>query len=99
MSSWLTFAVFCCEIVPLSPQAVGSTPVIMGKKLRTAYYAGKNYMEVDVDISCSAVRACSACGFRRFHSPCFVGVLSIGQLQALRPSLVSFDGAVHLATA
>eukprot|EP01134_Creolimax_fragrantissima_P004401 CFRG4401T1 len=36
-------------------QAVGSTPVIMGKKLRTAYYIGKNYLEVDIDISNSKV--------------------------------------------
>lgn len=27
----------------------------MGKKLRTAYYQGSNYTEVDVDISCSKV--------------------------------------------
>lgn len=44
-------------------QAVGSTPVILGTKLRTAYSKGPNYFEVDVDISCSAVaqRVTSMC--------------------------------------
>lgn len=36
-------------------QAVGSTPAIIGKKLRQPYYRGKNYFELDVDISSSAV--------------------------------------------
>jgi hypothetical protein len=35
---------------------VGSTPVIMGKKLRTTYHKGANYIETDVDISNSKVR-------------------------------------------
>ncbi|KNC86780.1 hypothetical protein SARC_01074 [Sphaeroforma arctica JP610] len=39
----------------LIKQAVGTTPVIMGKKLRTAYYVGKNYLEIDIDISNSKV--------------------------------------------
>ncbi|DBA00270.1 TPA: hypothetical protein N0F65_007914 [Lagenidium giganteum] len=36
-------------------QAVGSTPAIIGKKLRQPYYRGKHYFELDVDISSSAV--------------------------------------------
>jgi hypothetical protein len=36
-------------------QAVGSTPAIIGTKLRQPYYRGKNYFELDVDIASSAV--------------------------------------------
>uniref|UniRef100_K3W5F2 START domain-containing protein n=1 Tax=Globisporangium ultimum (strain ATCC 200006 / CBS 805.95 / DAOM BR144) TaxID=431595 RepID=K3W5F2_GLOUD len=36
-------------------QAVGSTPAIVGKKLRQPYYHGKQYFELDVDIGSSAV--------------------------------------------
>lgn len=36
-------------------QAVGSTPAIIGKKLRQPYYRGKQYFELDVDIGSSAV--------------------------------------------
>lgn len=38
-------------------QAVGSTPVILGRKLKQVYFRGPNYMEVDVDISTSSVAA------------------------------------------
>lgn len=36
-------------------QAVGSTPAIIGKKLRQPCFRGKNYFELDVDISSSTV--------------------------------------------
>ncbi|GLD95906.1 hypothetical protein PINS_up004584 [Pythium insidiosum] len=36
-------------------QAVGSTPAIIGKKLRQPYYRGRQYFELDVDIASSAV--------------------------------------------
>ncbi|TYZ68896.1 hypothetical protein PybrP1_010965 [[Pythium] brassicae (nom. inval.)] len=36
-------------------QAVGSTPAIIGKKLRQPCYRGKQYFELDVDIGSSAV--------------------------------------------
>lgn len=36
-------------------QAVGSTPAIIGKKLRQPYFSGKQYFELDVDIGSSAV--------------------------------------------
>ena len=36
-------------------QAVGSTPAIIGTKLRQPYYRGPGYFEVDIDISSSAV--------------------------------------------
>lgn len=36
-------------------QAVGSTPALIGKKLRQPYYRGKQYFELDVDIGSSAV--------------------------------------------
>lgn len=36
-------------------QAVGSTPAIIGKKLRQPYFRGKQYFELDVDIGSSAV--------------------------------------------
>ena len=39
----------------------GMRPVIIGKKLTTSYYIGKNYLEVDIDISSSKV-ACMVCG-------------------------------------
>ncbi len=38
-------------------QSVGTTPVILGKKLATKYYRGKNYFEVDVDIGANSVAA------------------------------------------
>ncbi|CEG44159.1 START-like domain [Plasmopara halstedii] len=36
-------------------QAVGSTPSLVGKKLRQPYHRGKQYFELDVDIGSSAV--------------------------------------------
>lgn len=36
-------------------QAVGSTPALIGKKLRQPYFKGKQYFELDVDIGSSAV--------------------------------------------
>lgn len=36
-------------------QAVGTTPAIIGKKLRQPYFSGKRYFELDVDIGSSAV--------------------------------------------
>lgn len=38
-------------------QSVGTTPVILGQKLRTQYYRGERYFEVDVDIGASSVAA------------------------------------------
>lgn len=38
-------------------QSVGTTPVILGQKLRTKYFRGTNYFEVDVDIGASSVAA------------------------------------------
>lgn len=38
-------------------QAVGSTPVILGKKLKQVYYRGPNYFEIDVDITTSSAAA------------------------------------------
>ena len=38
-------------------QSVGTTPVILGQKLRTKYFRGDNYFEVDVDIGASSVAA------------------------------------------
>ena len=38
-------------------QSVGTTPVILGKKLATKYYRGNNYFEVDVDIGANSVAA------------------------------------------
>lgn len=38
-------------------QSVGTTPVILGQKLRTKYFHGPNYFEVDVDIGASSVAA------------------------------------------
>ena len=38
-------------------QSVGTTPVLLGKKLATKYYRGKNYFEVDVDIGANSVAA------------------------------------------
>lgn len=38
-------------------QSVGTTPVLLGQKLTTKYSRGKNYFEVDVDISSSSVAA------------------------------------------
>lgn len=38
-------------------QSVGTTPVILGQKLATKYYRGKNYFEVDVDIGANSVAA------------------------------------------
>eukprot|EP00884_Botryococcus_braunii_P002944 jgi/Botrbrau1/12650/Bobra.67_1s0016.1 len=34
-------------------QSVGNTPVILGRKLKTYYFKGANYIEVDVDIASS----------------------------------------------
>lgn len=36
-------------------QAVGSTPTILGKKLRQPYYRGESYFELDIDIRSSVV--------------------------------------------
>ncbi len=38
-------------------QSVGTTPVILGRKLTTQYHRGPNYMEVDIDIGSSTVAA------------------------------------------
>ena len=38
-------------------QSVGTTPVILGTKLTTKYFRGKNYFEADVDIGASSVAA------------------------------------------
>ena len=38
-------------------QSVGQTPVMLGRKLKTAYYHGVNYLEVDIDISANATAA------------------------------------------
>jgi hypothetical protein len=38
-------------------QSVGTTPVILGTKLRTKYFRGERYFEVDVDIGASSVAA------------------------------------------
>lgn len=38
-------------------QSVGTTPVILGKKLATKYYRGSKYFEVDVDIGANSVAA------------------------------------------
>lgn len=38
-------------------QSVGTTPVILGKKLATKYYRGPKYFEVDVDIGANSVAA------------------------------------------
>ena len=38
-------------------KAVGNTPAILGKKIRIAYYRGKNYIELDFDIASSAMAA------------------------------------------
>lgn len=38
-------------------QSVGTTPVLLGQKLATKYYRGKNYFEVDVDIGANSVAA------------------------------------------
>ncbi|KAL4514332.1 hypothetical protein Ndes2526B_g03998 [Nannochloris sp. 'desiccata'] len=38
-------------------QSVGTTPVILGQKLRTKYFRGDRYFEVDVDIGASSVAA------------------------------------------
>jgi hypothetical protein len=34
--------------------AVGSTPVLLGKKLTTKYFRGPRYFEVDIDVSSSS---------------------------------------------
>lgn len=39
----------------------GMRPVIIGKKLKTEYFVGKNYLEVNIDISSSSI-ACMVCG-------------------------------------
>lgn len=38
-------------------QSVGTTPVLLGQKLKTKYFRGSNYFEVDVDIGSSSVAA------------------------------------------
>lgn len=38
-------------------QSVGTTPVILGKKLATKYYRGQKYFEIDVDIGANSVAA------------------------------------------
>ena len=38
-------------------KAVGSTPAILGKKIRIAYHRGPNYIELDFDIASSAMAA------------------------------------------
>ena len=38
-------------------QSVGTTPVILGQKLSTKYFRGRNYFEVDVDIGANSVAA------------------------------------------
>ncbi|KAK2077069.1 hypothetical protein QBZ16_004702 [Prototheca wickerhamii] len=38
-------------------KSVGTTPVILGQKLRTKYFRGEKYFEVDVDIGASSVAA------------------------------------------
>ena len=38
-------------------QAVGQTPVMLGKKLRTEYYKGDGYLEADIDISSNSTAA------------------------------------------
>lgn len=38
-------------------QSVGTTPVILGRKLTASYHRGPNYMEVDIDIGSSTVAA------------------------------------------
>lgn len=36
---------------------MGQTPVMLGRKLKTLYFHGKNYMEIDIDISANATAA------------------------------------------
>lgn len=38
-------------------QAVGTTPVLLGQKLKTTYHLSDNYLEVDCDIASSSVAA------------------------------------------
>jgi hypothetical protein len=45
--------------VPVGPyiarKTVGETPALIGKKIKTIYFVGQNYLEIDVDISSSSV--------------------------------------------
>lgn len=47
--------------------AVGQKPALSGKKLQQKYFCGKNYFEMDVDVSSSAI----ATGILRMVSPVF----------------------------
>ncbi|KAK9791394.1 hypothetical protein WJX73_002054 [Symbiochloris irregularis] len=38
-------------------QSVGTTPCLLGRKLRTLYHRGEKYLEVDVDVASSSVAA------------------------------------------
>lgn len=68
-------------------QSVGTTPVILGKKLATKYYRGKNYFEVDVDIGANSVAASITnlvCGATKSLAV-DMGVLIEGQSEATLP--------------
>ena len=41
----------------LIKQSVGTTPVIMGNKLRTTYHATRRYFEVSIDVTSSSAAA------------------------------------------
>lgn len=42
----------------LVQQSVGTTPVIMGRKLQTTYHLTPGYMEIDIDVT-----SCKAAGY------------------------------------
>jgi hypothetical protein len=77
-------------------QSVGTTPVILGTKLRTKYYRGERYFEVDVDIGASSVAASITnlvCGATKSLAV-DLGVLVEGQVPAHLPEQLA--GTVRL---
>ncbi len=38
-------------LLPLPVQSVGTTPVILGRKVKTAYTVTPRYIEVDIDLT------------------------------------------------
>jgi hypothetical protein len=77
-------------------QSVGTTPVILGQKLRTKYFRGEKYFEVDVDIGASSVAASITnlvCGATKSLAV-DLGVLLEGQIPAHLPEQLA--GTVRL---
>jgi hypothetical protein len=74
MCSWLA------QVGPWMLQGmVGSTPVIMGRKLATTYHLTERYMEVDIDVTtCRTagfiVQVCAAVGCWQRCSCCIVSM-------------------------